>query len=72
MQFDDVKTTVKDHPAETVAAVAVVGLVGTIVYCRWQKRKYERELARIEVAHAREIIEESRRIRSMHKLEFAQ
>lgn len=66
--LDDVKTTVKEHPAETVAAVAVVGLVGAVCYCRWQSRKHERELARIELAHAREVIELHRLERSKYQL----
>lgn len=72
MQFDNVKTTIKDHPTETIAAVTVVGLVGAVLYCRRQNRKYQLELAQIQLSHAREVIELNRQLHSKYKLEFAQ
>lgn len=46
MHFDDVKTTIKEHPVETVAVVAVVGLTGAYFYQRNQKKQLELELAK--------------------------
>lgn len=50
MQFDDVKTTVKEHPVETVAIVAGVSVLGYLYYQRRQdkKRAHELELAKIQ------------------------
>lgn len=45
MQFEDVKTTIKEHPVETVAVVTAVGLLGVIFYQNRKKKALERELA---------------------------
>lgn len=46
MQFVDVTTTIQEHPAEAIAIVATVGLIGTLLYQNRQKRLYEIELAK--------------------------
>lgn len=46
MDYDDVKTTIKEHPVETIAVVATVGLIGSLFYNRQQKKAYELELAK--------------------------
>lgn len=71
MQFEDVKTTIQEHPAETIAAVAVVSLVGTLFYCNWKNRKHQRELAQLEMMHAREMLELSRPTRSKYRIQLA-
>lgn len=50
MQFDDVKTKVKEHPVETVAIVTGVSVLGYLYYQRKQekKRAHELELAKIQ------------------------
>lgn len=52
MQYDldDVKTTIRDHPAETIAVVSVLGLIGTLFYCHRQKKRYQIELAQLQAA----------------------
>lgn len=39
--LDDIKTTIKEHPAETVAVAAVVTLIGTIFYYRTKQKNAE-------------------------------
>lgn len=55
MQFDydDVKTTIRDHPTETVAVVTIVGLAGAFLYQRSQKKKLEAEIAKYKAAQTR-------------------
>lgn len=40
-RLESAKNTVKDHPTETVAAVAVLVLFGTIFYFKSKQRKVE-------------------------------
>lgn len=44
--LDDIKTTIKEHPAETVAVVATVGLIGVIFYYKTKQKNAEIELAK--------------------------
>lgn len=38
-QLESIKDTIRDHPAETIAVVATVGLIGTIFYYRTKEKK---------------------------------
>lgn len=44
MQFEDVKTTIKEHPVETVAVVTTVTLLGVIFFQNRKRKALEREL----------------------------
>lgn len=44
--IDDLTTTIKEHPVETVAIVATVGLFGAVFYYRTKQKNLEIELAK--------------------------
>lgn len=73
MQFDDVKTTIKEHPVETVAVVAGISLLGYFFYQRKQdkKRKHELELARLRSITPPEFLRPRGFRRRKYVLQFA-
>lgn len=68
--YEDVKTTIKDHPVETVAVVATVGLFGAFLYQRHKRKEAELELAMYKAMQPsrKEVRRERRQIKKMRKI----
>lgn len=68
--YEDVKTTIKDHPVETIAVVATVGLFGACLYQRNKRKEAELELAMYKAMQPsrKEVRRERRQIKKMRKI----